>query len=118
MSNRKHDWVSDEDVRWHLAAEAVIILFNERTMRELDFSRYAEYAKIDWSLVPHLYDDLVSHQKCLQTAVSEAHKKRFGCSMTSGSKEEMEALHGLILRVYCYYKDNGNESEIVVKEST
>jgi len=115
MVSKKYDWVNDEDVRWNLSAEAVIILFNERTMKTLNFSTFAQYRNLNWKDFPNHYEKLVSHQKCLETAVSQAHKNRFGCNMKKGTDQELDDLYDLILRVYSYYKNNGTEKEIILK---
>lgn len=117
MVDRKYDWVNDEDVRQELAAETVIIMFNDRDLKSMRFEVYANHRKNDVELYCKAdQEQLKTYQKCLKAAVEGAHKRRFGVKMVVGPGESLEDIYDLVLKTYCNIKQSGRSEEVLFKK--
>ena len=118
--SKKYDWVLDEEVRQELVAETVVIMFNDRDLKNMRFDVYAEHKDNDSELYSKAdRQQLDAYTKSLRSAVEGAYKLRFGSEMVVLHSEikDYKNLINLILEVYCRYKNEERLGEIVYTKS-
>lgn len=111
MMSNNYDWVNDEDVRFDLAAESVVTLFHERTMKDVPFeSFYPHLQFFSWREYPSQTKiKLEGYYSSLQAAIEMSYKDRFGkkLNLATFPLKDCMSFYDLVLRVYCRYKEKG-----------